>query len=218
METRVVIEETGKTIEGPTSVEAPYLASELLATLLVEAPADSTVRIAMTLPVMLTFSFELHAPVVERLAELGASLELCINTDEPRFDQFDCYENGIRLHVWTGDRDPADVTVRTDVVPTHVHRVGDHLGGPNSKRTIKRGSWNLEYEHEPPAELSELVDAVCDRFSPAAADACRDYDLVVRFTFMIENLQGGLRFDRDALARIAALRVPLACYFYNMGA
>lgn len=152
MRTRVVIVETGHVVEGPTSFEAPFLASELLATVLPGAPADATVRIEMT-----------------------------------------------------------------GVVPTHVLRAGDRLGGPKSA-IAQRGSWTLEHEHKPAVDPSMLANELCDRFSPAAADACRDYDLRLRFTFMIERLRGGLRFERDAVARIAALRAPLACYFYNMGA
>ena len=64
----------------------------------------------MTVPVLLTFSFELHTPVVERLGALGAAMELCINVDEPRFGDFACYQNGVHLHVWTGDRDPHEVS------------------------------------------------------------------------------------------------------------
>jgi hypothetical protein len=217
MSTRLFIAETGQVIEGPTAVNAPFLASDLLATALSQAPAGATVRIEMAVPALLSFSFELRAPVVERLGALGAALELCINTDEPRLVDFACYQDGVHLHVWTDDRDPHEVTARTGVSPTSVHRAGDRLDGPRS-RIVQRGSWTLAYEHEPAIEPSQLAHALCDRFSPAAANACRDDDLRLRFTFMIERLQGGLRFERDALARIAALRAPLACYFYNSGA
>ena len=85
-------------------------------------------------------------------------------------------------------------------------------------RIVKRGSWSLEHECEPAVDPSQLAHELCDRFSSAPADACGDYDLRLRFTFMIERLRGGLRFERDALTRIAALHVPLACYFYTIGA
>jgi hypothetical protein len=215
--TRVTIVETGQVIDGATSVNAPFLASELLATVLPQAPAGATVRIEMTVPVLLTFSFELRAPVVERLGALGAAMELCINVDEPRLADFACYQDGVHLHVWTGDRDPHEVTARTGLIPTHVHRAGDRLEGPRS-RIVQRGSWTLEYEREPAVDPSQLARELCDQFSTAAAAACSDYDLRLRFTFMIERLRGGLRFERDALTRIAALHLPLACYFYNMGA
>jgi hypothetical protein len=175
----------------------------------------------MTVPVLLTFSFELHAPVVDRLGALGAALDLRINIDEPRFDAFACYKNGVHLDVWTGDRDPHALTTRTNIVPTTVHRAGERLPGPHG-RIAPRGVWRLERQHEPAADPSQLARELCDRFSPAAADACRDdahdHDLRLRFTFMIEHLRGGMRFERDAVARIAALHVPLACYFYNAGA
>jgi hypothetical protein len=188
----------------------------MLETALVDAPSGATVRVEMTLPEALVFSYEFRVPVVERLGALGAALELCINTDEePRLSDFDCYQDGGHLHVWMGDRHPHEATALTGLTPTKVMRVGDRIGGPSSTRTAKQASWHIELEHEPAIEPSALAHEICDRFSPAAAAACRAYDLRLRFTFMTRRLRGGLLFEREAISRIAALHVPLACYFYN---
>jgi hypothetical protein len=117
-----------------------------------------------------------------------------------------------------GDVDPDAITARTGITPTSIHRTGEPLTA-SDKRVVKRSSWNLEIEHQPAIDVTALAGALCDRFPPAAAAAChRDTDVRVRFTFMIQRLRGGMCFDREALARLAALGAPLACYFYNTGA
>lgn len=202
-------------ISGETPYQAPFRANDLLEQLLVSIDhVEPTVQIAFAVRTLLTFSFELQPYIVDRLAQLGAALEVCINDDTPRFEQLGATDVGAILDVWTDDKDPYELTARLGITPSEVHRAGEVAGS----RTYQRGFWRVELRAEPPIDLRGLVLDLCAGFPPRAAAACRDFELRFRLSFMIEQLRGGFRFDREVLARIAELRVPLACYFYCAGA
>jgi len=214
--TRVsVVGASASALVGGTPYQAPFLANDLLEQLLASADDhEPAIRIELAVRSLLTFSFELQPYIVDRLAQLGASLEICINDELPRFEQLGATEAGAIVDVWTDDKDPYELTDRLGIAPSEVHAAGEPFG----KRTYQRGFWRVELRATPPIDLGGLVLDICARFPPRAAAAARDHDVRLRLTFMIEQLQGGFRLGRDVIARIAELRVPLACYFYNAGA
>jgi uncharacterized protein DUF4279 len=202
-------------VTGGTPYQAPFLANDLLEQLLASADGpEATIRIELAVRSLLTFSFELQPYIVDRLAQFGAALEVCINDELPRFEHFGATEAGALVDVWTDDKDPYELTERLGITPSEVHAAGEAFG----KRTYQRGFWRVELRATPPIDLGGLILDLCARFPPRAAAAARDHDVRLRLAFMIEQLRGGFRLGREVIARIAELRVPLACYFYNAGA
>jgi hypothetical protein len=203
---------------GPTPFQAPLLASGLASRLFDRMPAiaSPTIRFAFEVRSLLTFSFELEAPVTERLGHLGASIELRINSDAREPERFDAYESSIELEIWTDDRDPADVSARMQLAPTKMLRVGDPIA-PGDRRIAKRGRWELGIDGKP-GDMCDLARQLLERVvvAPDAwAGVCSDYSAKLRLVWMVEGLRGGASIDADIVAGLAALRVPLTCYFYN---
>jgi Domain of unknown function (DUF4279) len=205
------------TVTGPTPVDAPFRANELGHQLLNDLPAgaSSPARFSFDVPhQMLVWSFELDAPMLGRLARIGAGLEVCINDDAADFDRFlvDKFEVGVE--VWTDDRDPHELTARLGIEPITLLRAGEPLTSRRG-RVARRSVWRLDIERAPPTDFERLARELCERFPAGAAEKWRDDDARLRFSFMVGRLTGGFRIRAGVLERLAALRVPLACYFYN---
>jgi hypothetical protein len=203
-----------RTIVGPTPINAPYLSSELADRLLDELPPwlpGATVRFEYHTD-FFTFSWELHAPLIARLARLGAGLEFCVNTSRADFDSFVPTFAQAELLLWTDDRDPGEVTERIGIEPSEVRRAGDPIGkGP---RRVQRSSWRHRIETETDPDVDTLAATLCDELPAPTADVCRDHAGCFRIVLQVEYDTGGFTIAPDTVARIADLGLPLGCWLF----
>jgi hypothetical protein len=203
-----------RSVTGPTPVNAPYLSSELADRLLDDLPPHlpgSTVRFTYCIDeAVFTFSWELRVLLVARLARLGARLEFCIDDDGPNFDLLEVRSTEAELEVWTDDGNPDELSLRLGTKPSERFRKGDLLDGT---RVVHRGSWRLQRTTTSP-DLGALTTSLCDALPAHTAEVLRDRDACVRLIFSLGRLQGGFALEAAAVQKLAALGVPLSCWFY----
>lgn len=206
---------------GPTPVGAPFLANELAQRLLPRVPPtlqDPAVRFVFDVPVLLTFSFELDAAVLAQLAERGAGCEVCINDATPNMASFHAWKASGALESYPpAEFDPDRISAALGLEPTTLRRAGERMN-PRSTQVLTAGVWRCEREVEPPIDLDRLIRVQCEAFGDDVPTRCADVRLAMRLSLQVKRLQGGFRLRRGVVARLAALRVPLGCFFYNMGA
>jgi Domain of unknown function (DUF4279) len=226
------------TVDGPTAVDAPTLASRLAHDLLdrlaqtgrvLSSGVLARVRFSFELPPLLTFSYDLDASIVARLAELGVWVELRFDDGAPRCD-FSDGDLDVGLEVWTGDRDPGEVTDRLGLSPSTLRRREERIDGSNT-RTCKRSVWRLDLESpaaESPAAATTAREPLDERLlrlvaqlpvtsSAWAAVRC-DHDVRLRCSLTVGSLSGSLLLEAETLAAVAPLGIPIGFYFYNHGA
>jgi hypothetical protein len=204
---------------GPTPVGAPFLANDLVTRLLARLPAtvhEPTVRFSFDVPTLLTFSYELDALVLSRLASIAADCEFCINEYEPRFERFEAWRASAYLEAYTADRDPHPITAALGIEPTTVRRAGEPL--EPGARPLSVGVWRFERDMTPPIDIDRMVRLHFENVGSDLPARCPDETVKVRLSLQVRRLRGGFRLRRGVVARLAELRVPLGCFFYNMGA
>ena len=92
--------EEPRSVVGGTPLGAPYLSSALADQLLDQLPEQlpgSTIRFEYYPHEFFTFSWELHAPLLVRLARLGARIEFCVNCDGPYAEEFEIKETTVDI-------------------------------------------------------------------------------------------------------------------------
>ncbi|WP_394824894.1 DUF4279 domain-containing protein [Pendulispora albinea] len=220
-------------IDGPTPVGAPKLASELARTLLGRLPTtpeassqlhrdgDVAMGFVFGLAPLLTFSYELDAAVVQRLAELGASLEFYLldGSEKPpgrRFGSSDGqYTVEVRIH--GKDLDPGDVTRALGLEPTLSRRAGEP-STRGAKRVCPEGVWCFGVVREGLAEMNELARELFDRFpvgSDAWAKLCREHAVEVRFSFIVGTSTGHFDLDTEMVRKLATFGHSLVFSFFD---
>lgn len=117
------------------------------------------------------------------------------------------------------DLEPAAVTELLGCEPTDAVRAGDRLpprGGKERQATV--GRWNLTVTGKPPKLPGHLALDLLDRL-PADAEVWaslgRDYQVQIRFAFVVGALTGCFELDEVAAKRLAATGATLAFHFYN---
>jgi hypothetical protein len=217
--------EWARAVSGPSAKNRPLLAGELAQQLLDELDVPSvrwaslrdqcvaSVRFSFALSPLLTFSYDLEAPVLARLATLDARVEHCLDSTQPRFD---LVQPEVGIEVWTDDRDPHEVTERLGLTPTMVVRKGDRLN-ERSVRVCGRGVWRLDVPGEKQDDPNPLARRLLEQLSSATSwsSVRADHDVRLRFSFIVGAMEGGFVLDADVVAGFAGLGVPLGCFFYN---
>jgi hypothetical protein len=216
-ETRVVLVGSHREVVGPTSCEAPFLANELAGRLLDELPDDvvePTIRCSFVVGELLMFSWELDAALMHRLAGANAALEFCVNHDRPLVGDLQPNDFDLAIELNTGELDPDELTARLGVAPTDIHRRGEPAA-QNGTRKKRFNLWRYEHTVPPADDLSSLVQLVCDGVPAEIGSAVADCNPRLSLRVVVGAHSGGFAFDRAAVRRIAALRMPFACFLFN---
>lgn len=218
--TSVAVVGSHRIITGGTPCDQPYLAAELARQLLDELPDDVTepaIRVTFRVQTLFQFSWELDAAVMRRLATIGASLELCLNHEVPVIAELEPGDADLSVDIRTGELDPDIVTERIGVAGTEVHRRGE-LSNPQGTRTKPLNIWRYECTSPPDNDLSALARSLCGELPGDLGRAVTDCKRMIAMRMVVNTLTGGFRFDADAVAKLARLDMPFACFLFNVGA
>jgi hypothetical protein len=201
-------------VVGGTPIQAPYLSSELAERLLAQLPErlpGSTILFEYHPKDFFTFSWELHAPVVKRLAQLGARLAFCVNSDHPDVDEFSIQETMVSLRVLTGERDPDELTSRLGALPCNVSYPRESQTGDCVRM---QGFWRKGVEVEGYRDLSELWRELFATLPEDGLAVLSEYNVTLGITLTIVYIEGGFSIEADTLAKLAAFNAPLGCWLF----
>lgn len=201
-------------VVGGTPLGAPYLSSALAEQLLEQLPEQqpgSTLRFEYYPNEFFTFSWELHAPLLVRLARFGARLEFCVNCDGPYSEEFEIKETTVDLRALTGERDPDELTSRLGVTPLNISRRGDQSCG---ERVREQGYWRWGIEVAGYSALDERWRELFAALPNEAPTVCADYSVTMGITLTVVYAMGGFSLEADTVARLAAFNAPLACWLF----